>query len=297
MNAKTNTAKPEEKEPQAQLEKKKICFVIMPIADMAGYDTGHFTRVYEHLIKPACESAGFKPIRSDEVSSSHMIVVDILQKIVESDIAICDLSGKNPNVLYELGLRQAFNKKTVLIKDNKTDNIFDVQGFRYFQYDHVLRIDNVNNEVLKISTSLKETIEATNDINSIVQLLQIEPAKVGEKTKLSAEETILLNAINNISKKLESLPEKEKSYSEVIAKSAIDKMTLGELFSLDEGMKIAVGRYFETKDGTDVGFFKKMYFKGNKFVYQFETLEKEIIEINNSDRQYDIHSFVQGPIF
>ncbi|QPI41954.1 MULTISPECIES: hypothetical protein [Pectobacterium] len=205
MNAKTNTAKPEEKELQAQPEKEKICFVIMPIADIPGYDSGHFTRVYNHLIKPACKAAGFKAIRADDVSSSHMIVVDILQKIIESDIAICDLSGRNPNVLYELGLRQAFNKKTVLIKDNKTENIFDVQGFRHTLYDNALRIDNVNNEVTKISNSLTETFEAKGDINSIVQLLEIEPAEIGRKTKLSDSETLIFRSISELSKKIDSL--------------------------------------------------------------------------------------------
>ena len=37
----------------------KKCFVIMPISDADGYDKGHFNRVYEYLIKPACEEAGF----------------------------------------------------------------------------------------------------------------------------------------------------------------------------------------------------------------------------------------------
>ncbi|OBY36451.1 hypothetical protein PR729_14340 [Providencia rettgeri] len=65
---------------EQQETKKKTCFVIMPIADTAGYEHGHFTRVYKHLIKPACERAGFIPIRADDVSSSNMIVVDILKK-------------------------------------------------------------------------------------------------------------------------------------------------------------------------------------------------------------------------
>ncbi|AFR02629.1 hypothetical protein PEC301653_10390 [Pectobacterium carotovorum subsp. carotovorum] len=198
MNAKTNTAKQEDIEPQAQPEKENICFVIMPIADIHGYDSGHFTRVYNHLIKPACKAAGFKAIRADDVSSSHMIVVDILQKIVESDIAICDLSGRNPNVLYELDLRQAFNKKTVLIKKYKTENIFDVQSFRHALYDKALRIDNVNNEILKISNALTETFEAKNDINSIVLLLKIEPANIENKTQLTEGDTYLLNSINEI---------------------------------------------------------------------------------------------------
>lgn len=202
MNKKSIMESHEEK---TSVEKPKICFIIMPIADINGYDNGHFLRVYNHLIKPACELAGFTPVRADDVSSSHMIVVDILKKIVESDLAICDLSARNPNVLYELGLRQAFNKKTVLIKDNKTENIFDVQGFRYAGYDSGLRIDNVKNEVTKLANALKETYNATDDINSIVQLLKIEPAKIEQKTELSEGDTILFRAINELTKKVEYL--------------------------------------------------------------------------------------------
>ena len=40
-------------------KKNKKCFIMMPISDAEGYDKGHFTRVYEHLIKPAVMDAGF----------------------------------------------------------------------------------------------------------------------------------------------------------------------------------------------------------------------------------------------
>ncbi|HDL8567027.1 TPA: hypothetical protein ACMY33_001008 [Yersinia enterocolitica] len=184
---------------------EKTCFVIMPIADNPTYDNGHFDRVYKHLIAPACRVAGFTPIRADEVNSSNMIVLDILKKIVECDIAVCDLSSKNPNVLYELGLRQAFNKKTVLIKDRITTSPFDVQAFRYAEYDNTLRVDYVQNEILSLAASIKSTYEAKDDINSIVQLLQIEPAKIGEKTQLSTTDTIILSAIKNLTNRVDNL--------------------------------------------------------------------------------------------
>lgn len=186
-----------------QETKKKTCFVIMPIADTAGYEHGHFTRVYRHLIKPACERAGFIPIRADDVSSSNMIVVDILKKIVESDIAICDLSSRNPNVLYELGLRQAFNKKTIIIKDKDTNSPFDVSGFRYTEYDQILRIDNVQNEIVSISKALKDTFESQDDINSVVQLLKVKPAEIGEVTKLNTNETFILNMLSKLDGKID----------------------------------------------------------------------------------------------
>lgn len=181
----------------------KTCFIIMPIADMDGYEAGHFSRVYNHIIKPACEKSGFKAIRADDVTSSNFIVLDILRKIVECDLAICDLSGRNPNVMYELGLRQAFNKKTVLIKDNKTISPFDVQAFRYCEYDSLLRIDNAQKNVQVLSQAINSTFaHDVNDVNSVVQLLKIQPAQVGEKTVLSQENTLILQAIREIEKKI-----------------------------------------------------------------------------------------------
>src|SRR5690606_20324262 len=125
----------------------KQCFIIMPISDQPGYDVGHFKRVYEHIIKPACAEAGFHPVRADDVHKTNHIALDIVKKVVESDMAICDLSGKNPNVLYELGIRQAFNKPVTIIKDSKTERIFDIQGFRDVEYDENLRIDNVQETI------------------------------------------------------------------------------------------------------------------------------------------------------
>ena len=139
---------------------QKTCFVVMPISDMDDYEKGHFTRVYSHLIRPACERSGFTPIRADDVASSNYIVIDILSKIIESDLVICDLSGKNPNVLYELGIRQAFNLPTVLIKDIKTNRIFDIQGLRYTEYNHALRVDTVENQISEIVKSINETVSA-----------------------------------------------------------------------------------------------------------------------------------------
>ena len=49
-------------------------------------------------------------------------------------MALCDLSNRNPNVLYELGLRQAYDKPVVLVQDDKTERIFDVSGINTVSY-------------------------------------------------------------------------------------------------------------------------------------------------------------------
>lgn len=179
--------------------KNKSCFIIMPIADMDDYEPGHFLRVYEHLIKPACINAGFEPHRADFVAASNYIIIDILRKILDSDLVICDLSGRNPNVLYELGVRQAFNLPTVLIKDIKTPKIFDIQGLRYTEYNHTLRIDEVEKERERIQKSILATAANPNDVNSMIQLLGVKPAPLPHKVELSNETSVILESLKDIS--------------------------------------------------------------------------------------------------
>src|SRR5688572_20012011 len=102
----------------------KDCFIIMPIGDTDGYDAGHFTHVYSDIIKPAVSKTEFTPRRADEVTETNFIHLDILTKLIEAPMAICDLSSRNPNVLFELGIRQAFDKPVVLIQEKGTPKIF-----------------------------------------------------------------------------------------------------------------------------------------------------------------------------
>ncbi|HID9646506.1 TPA: hypothetical protein ACXI3D_005018 [Serratia marcescens] len=280
-----------------QQQEKKKCFIIMPIADASGYESGHFSRVYNHLIAPACKKAGFEPIRADDVTSSNFIVLDILKKIVECDLAICDLSGRNPNVMYELGLRQAFNKKTVLIKDNQSVSPFDVQAFRYCEYNHSLRIDNVISDIDAIAQAMISTATAQDDINSVVQLLKIEPAVVGEKTKLSIPDTVIFDAINQLTSKIDRISSKNFSVSEALAEATLEKMSLGEILNLNNGISIAKGREFTDENFNYLGTFSKIEYdrEEKKSYVVFENKPGEFIR--HDRKKLDIFKVVLGPGF
>ncbi|MGN6553457.1 MAG: hypothetical protein ACTHLW_07020, partial [Verrucomicrobiota bacterium] len=161
---------------------KPECFIIMPIGDPDGYSKGHFQHVHEDLVAPACNMAGYTPVRADEVKQTNLIHLDVLQKLIDSPMAICDLSSRNPNVLFELGLRQAFDKPVVLIQEIGTPKIFDIAPLRYTEY----RKERVYHEVLEDQKSISQAICATRDakkesINSIVKLLSItKPATLPE---------------------------------------------------------------------------------------------------------------------
>lgn len=218
-------------------EEKKKCFVIMPISDAEGYDKGHFTRVYEHLIKPAVIEAGFEPVRADDTSKANFIVVDILKQILECEMAICDLSSRNPNVFYELGIRQAFNLKTVLIKDNKTIMPFDIAGIRTLSYSENLRIDEVKKAIPEMAKCIKETYNADNkEVNSLLQLLAIDrPAVLPERITLSQDSSIILKAIEELSKRVD--------YMQVSTRDSFNKpkLYLVNSYLMKKGAKLYSG--------------------------------------------------------
>lgn len=183
----------------------------MPISDSNDYSSGHFKRVYDHIIKPACLLSKFEPIRADDVKTTNFIALDIIKQIIDCDMAICDLSSQNPNVLYELGIRQAFNLPVTLIRDSKTDRVFDIQGFRDIKYDETLRIDTVEKTIQEISAVINNTYTNKNtEINSLVSLLAIEPAKVNDKKEISADTQLILNSIATIEDRIRLIENKGK---------------------------------------------------------------------------------------
>lgn len=191
-------------------KENKDCFIIMPIGDADGYDKGHFTHVYNDIIKPAVEMTEFTPRRADEVKETNFIHLDILTKLIEAPIAICDLSSRNPNVLFELGIRQAFDKPVVLIQEKGTPKIFDIGPLRYLEYSKDMKY----HDVLKTQLELKSAIQATKaaegehgNINSIVRLMALSsPASIptlegNNKEALALD--ILQTQMNDMRKMLE----------------------------------------------------------------------------------------------
>jgi hypothetical protein len=207
---------------------EKDCFIIMPIADADGYPKGHFGHVYENIIKPSCCKAGYNPVRADEVKQTNLIHLDILKKLIEAPIAICDLSSRNPNVLFELGIRQAFDKPVVLIQEKDTPKIFDIAPLRYLEYSQEMKY----HEVLSIQEKLKEAIEATaaaesdaSNVNSIVKLLALSsPAQIPdlENGKESLALEVMQAELRNMRQMMESSIFEGRRNSKVASISAIE---------------------------------------------------------------------------
>ncbi|HTF03280.1 MAG TPA: hypothetical protein VK826_04610 [Bacteroidia bacterium] len=122
---------------------QKSCFIIMPFSKMVhgskelGKDDVDY--IYQHVIKKAVEEycidgkAVFKDVRRFD-SNFGSIIDGIVGNLNDADIVIADLTGKNPNVMYELGVRHALKRGTVVITQNKDELPSDLRDYMCIEY-------------------------------------------------------------------------------------------------------------------------------------------------------------------
>ena len=105
------------------------CFVMQPFAaPLGGY--------YEKVFKPAIEKAGLLPVRADaEIFGTGKIIDQVWRGINAAKVLVAELTSRNPNVFYELGLAHALRKPVVLVSSNEADVPFDLQHIRVIYYD------------------------------------------------------------------------------------------------------------------------------------------------------------------
>lgn len=114
---------------KADIREGDTCFVMMPFAGPIG---GYYAAIYE----PAIIKAGLKPVRADdEIFGPGKIIDQIYRGISEAKILVAELTTKNPNVFYELGLAHALRKPVVLVSATAQDNPFDIRHIRVIFYD------------------------------------------------------------------------------------------------------------------------------------------------------------------
>lgn len=104
------------------------CFVMMPFGQWM--DT-----YYREIYVPAIKEAGLEPVRADELFSTGSVIEQIWEQISRAKVLLADLTGKNANVFYELGLAHAANKPVVFTTGQLEDVPFDLRHLRVAIYD------------------------------------------------------------------------------------------------------------------------------------------------------------------
>ncbi len=148
-------------------------YVIMPFGNNNEYLGGNEESeyIYKEIIKPAVklamcdENAEPNIMREVDRNQPGSITTTIVKDLLNSDVVIVDVTGRNPNVFWELGVRYALrNKITIVIAQEGTAIPFNIKGYRYIEYSRFIP----NEARLKIAQFIRESSKEEMQSDSIV---------------------------------------------------------------------------------------------------------------------------------
>ncbi len=184
--AQPTTARKTRRSPAKTKPKKQIgsCFVLMPFKEP-------FETYYSMIIKPAVTAAHLDVKRGDSLFTPTPIMGDVWKMIQDADVLVAELTDKNPNVFYELGLGHAIGKPIVLISETIDDVPFDLQQLRVILYD---KDDPTWGNKLKtsITTALQETLQTP--VEAVPPMFR---KKVKSQAPADTETSIRLSALES----------------------------------------------------------------------------------------------------
>lgn len=172
--------------------KKPTCGIIMPISSIDNCSETHWKEV-KGIITDAVEAAGFDAQLVSEANDSGIIQKRIVQNLYKNDIVICDVSCKNPNVMFELGMRLAFDKPTIIVMDNMTKYSFDTAPIEHLGYPRDLSYYQILDFKKTLTEKIKGTVDAAKQPDYTTFLKNFGEFQVAtiENKKGSLDEVVL----------------------------------------------------------------------------------------------------------
>jgi hypothetical protein len=185
---------------------KPTCNIIMPISAFEDYSEGHWSDMHA-ILRDVIESAGFTGDLVSNADETNIIHKTIVQNTYNSDVVICDVSGKNANVMFELGLRLGFDKAIIIIKDEITTFSFDTSPIEHLIYPRDLHFHKIVDFKEKLRNKIAATYKKSkSDPNFSPYLKSFGEFKIAhlESKEVSSDEFIieslkeLKNGINSL---------------------------------------------------------------------------------------------------
>ncbi|WP_144663218.1 hypothetical protein [Paenarthrobacter nicotinovorans] len=128
--------------------KRKQVFVISPIGSPGSQPRKHADLFLKYIVREALPESEYNVVRADEEDSPYAITESMLGRILQADLCVADITGLNPNVMYELALAHAAAKKVVIMTADEGPIPFDIKDSRVVKYG--LQVDEAQEAVKQL---------------------------------------------------------------------------------------------------------------------------------------------------
>ncbi len=224
----------ENKEIEKEEEKiEKInCGYIAPISEIAGLKPEYWNKLKRIIgeviddlnneFKENKKEINFRMVSDNK--ESNIIQESIIKSLYYDEITICNISYNNANVLFELGMRIAFNKPVIIIFDSIEKCPFDISGIRYITYDKNLDYYGIITFKNILKNRIKEDLETKEEVNPYLRVLANQPLfkTISNEIKVSEVQKIILEKLNKIEEEL--IPNKENTLKNWLGIFSYNKM-------------------------------------------------------------------------
>lgn len=234
-----------------QTEEKPVCGIIMPISPLDGCSIEHWGEV-QKIISEAIKDAGYKPNLVSNADDVGIIQKRIIQNIYDNDIVVCDVSGKNPNVIFELGMRLAFDKPAIIIIDDKTNYSFDTSPIEHLSYPRDLRYYNILTFKEQLTKKIKATVDkAKNDAEYTTFLKNFGEFKIATiEHKEGSMNEVIFSKLEDLGNQIDELKRKPMSYNDIIPHINAEKL-------IEQKIRQGIHSYCQHKQIEEVGLSEK----------------------------------------
>jgi hypothetical protein len=226
-------------------ESKKICGIVMPISSLDGCTEDHWGDVLS-ILTEAIENAGFDANLVSNADDVGIIQKRIIQNLYDNPVVVCDVSGKNPNVMFELGMRLAFDRPTIIVKDDKTTYSFDTSPIEHLEYPRDLRFGKIVDFKNKLREKIKHTYNlSVNDPSYTTFLKHFGEFKVAKlETKEVSGVEYILEELRGLRNSINLLERGRKKYTPI---NNSDNFTLDVSNNTQDEIEIALSNILKVK--------------------------------------------------
>jgi hypothetical protein len=192
---------------------QKLCFIIGPIGRHKSHERAHADKLLKEIIKPTFSQhfRSFTVERADQIARPGMIDSQVITHLIEAELVIADLTARNANAFYELGIRHMLQKPIIHLFRRGDDIPADVAPYRAveFGYDDKRDIRDAKVALRKaVIEVLRPGFQIENPVTRSAGFTRMEEAKGRERGHVGSIAARLKTPVVTVRKRLEALSKK-----------------------------------------------------------------------------------------